>query len=647
VTTSGSNVTVVGKVNGVTYPASPAVDTTPIVTAAGTVTYKAIPDCDDTVGQHLNYDTTTHAFSCGTSGGSALACTPAGASGQSQYNNAGVSGGSSGLTMSSSQVLTVNERVTTMSADLTISTADGPVIACTAGATTKTATLPTAVTSSQGIIRLVKVDTGAGGCSLVRSGTDTINNAATALTVLNRDEYIEARLVSSTNWVGTVKKLAVSLTADVTGVLPVANGGTGAATLTGLVLGNGTSAMTAYGGAPCTNQFIRSLSATGAATCASVSLTADVTGRLPYANLVAPTAASKLLGRGDTTGDWQEITLGTNLSMSGATLNATGGGGAPTGATYWTSTADATLSSETNLGLLSTGLVKITVATGTATPSTAVAGTDYQAPLVNSAGLAAALSDETGTGLAVFATNPVLTTPNLGTPSSIVLTNGTLLPLSTGVTGRLPYANLTAPGTASKLLGRGDTTGDWQEITLGSGLAMTGTTLASTGGVSFASAAETTTGTDAAKAVTPDGLAGSDYGKRYITIMCVDDATVLTTGTGKCYFPLHPDFNGWNFVGGSAHVGAVVGATSTINVDVQRCGAVATGVRCSGTNVSVFSTVLTIDPNEDGTETAATAAVVNAANQALATGQWLRVDVAGTFTGSPQGLYVTMVLQKP
>src|SRR3990167_2174282 len=39
-----------------------------------------------------------------------------------------------------------------------------------------------------------------------------------------------------------------------------------------------------------------------------------------------------------------------------------------------------------------------------------------QSELVNSAGLAAALNDETGTGLAVFNTNPVLTAPTMETP---------------------------------------------------------------------------------------------------------------------------------------------------------------------------------------------------------------------------------------
>ena len=53
----------------------------------------------------------------------------------------------------------------------------------------------------------------------------------------------------------------------------------------------------------------------------------------------------------------------------------------------------------------------------------------------SSANLITAVTDETGTGLLVFATSPTLTTPLLGTPTSGTLTNCTGLPISTGVSG--------------------------------------------------------------------------------------------------------------------------------------------------------------------------------------------------------------------
>lgn len=53
----------------------------------------------------------------------------------------------------------------------------------------------------------------------------------------------------------------------------------------------------------------------------------------------------------------------------------------------------------------------------------------------SSANLAAAVTDETGTGSLVFANSPTLVTPALGTPASGTLTNCTGLPVSTGVSG--------------------------------------------------------------------------------------------------------------------------------------------------------------------------------------------------------------------
>ena len=70
--------------------------------------------------------------------------------------------------------------------------------------------------------------------------------------------------------------------------------------------------------------------------------------------------------------------------------------------------------------------------------------------------LASIISDETGTGNLVFATSPTLTTPDLGTPSAIVLTNATgtvtNITLVTPNVGTPSYINLTnATGTITNL----------------------------------------------------------------------------------------------------------------------------------------------------------------------------------------------------
>ena len=81
---------------------------------------------------------------------------------------------------------------------------------------------------------------------------------------------------------------------------------------TGLTLNTvtaGTGVLSAYGGASCTNQFPRSLNASGAAVCASVA-TGDVTDNaITYAKLQDVTATSRFLGRITAgAGDAEELT---------------------------------------------------------------------------------------------------------------------------------------------------------------------------------------------------------------------------------------------------------------------------------------------------------------------------------------------------
>lgn len=240
----------------------------------------------------------------------------------------------------------------------------------------------------------------------------------------------------------------IGLTTHVSGTLAVGNGGTGLTSYTtgDLVYASGASTLASLADVATGNALISG--GVGVAPAwGKVGLTTHVSGTLPLANggtgATTANAALSNLTTYTTTATAAGTTVLTNTStyfqfFTGTSTQTITLPVTSTLSTGWSfhivnnSTGNLTVNSSG--GNLVTTVIPGTTAMITCIGTALTTAADWEAGVTD-------FSTSTGTGSVVLATSPTLTTPNLGTPSAITLTNGTSLPLSTGVTGTLPAAN--------------------------------------------------------------------------------------------------------------------------------------------------------------------------------------------------------------
>jgi len=154
--------------------------------------------------------------------------------------------------------------------------------------------------------------------------------------------------------------------------------------------------------------------------------------------------------------------------------------------------------------------------------------------------------------------------------------------------------------------------------------------------IELATTAEINTGTDATRAVTPDNLSASYAGKKEVELIMYAVDGDSETGNGKAYFTIPSTMNGMDLLEVAAEL-VTAGTTGTQDIQIHNLTQAA----------DMLSTKLTIDSGETSSTTAATPAVIDTANDDVATNDRIRIDIDAIHTTAGKGASVRMVFGLP